>query len=291
MNETPLETRRFECLREDFASGRLTLFTGAGFSADARDLEGRPIPSTDELREELWGLCFPEETPDDSVLSDLFSHALTRCPRDLQALLNKRLTVDPQSLPSFYRTWHAMPWRRIYTLNVDDLEIAVARRFELPRPIRPISALGGTRGAEGRNAAHGLACIHLNGIVTDAPEGVTFSTGQYARRIGADDRWYGELGEDLDSLPFVFVGTRLDEPSLWQHLECHAARRRTGEAPRSLLVTRRLSRARASLLEQWGIDWLRATSEEFARRILEPLSTLENRQPRCETISEADHAP
>src|SRR5438270_459018 len=115
------------------------LFTGAGFSADARDCAGRSIPTGKELRDELWSLCFPDEEPDDSVLSDLFFHALSRCRDDLRVLLLDRLSVDPDSLPAYYRTWLALPWRRAYTLNIDDLERAIASRFELPRPVRTLS--------------------------------------------------------------------------------------------------------------------------------------------------------
>ena len=82
MGVVSLEPRRLGALHEDLASGRLMLFTGAGFPADARDRPGRSIPTGKELRDELWSLCFPDEEPDDSVLSDLFFHALSRCRDD-----------------------------------------------------------------------------------------------------------------------------------------------------------------------------------------------------------------
>jgi len=52
--------------------GDAILFTGAGFSCDAFDRTGKPLPDTTTMRRELWSLGFPDdEEPDDSTLSDL----------------------------------------------------------------------------------------------------------------------------------------------------------------------------------------------------------------------------
>lgn len=48
------------------------LFTGAGFTAGARDRAGRALPSSEELTRELWVLCFDDEPYDgESSLTDL----------------------------------------------------------------------------------------------------------------------------------------------------------------------------------------------------------------------------
>ena len=201
-------------------SGTATLFTGAGFSAEARDREGRCLPETPTMIRELWPLVF-RDAPDDSTLADLYDVALLRAPDRLREYLSTRLRVGDQPLPGWFARWFAAPWRRIYTLNVDDLEIAVARQADLPRRLRTISALA----PDPPPADGALDVVHLNGVAGDDPRQVTFSTMQYASRLCGRDREYEQLVADLRSGPFVFVGTTLDEAVLWQHVQASGVRR------------------------------------------------------------------
>jgi hypothetical protein len=242
--------------------GEAMLFTGAGFSAGARDLEGKPLPDSEQMIRELWPLVFDTEAPDDSSLPDLYDAALLRAPERLHDYVASRLRVGDHELPAHYAPWFAAPWRRIYTLNVDDLERAVARQFPLPRPLRSVSALAGDPRGDERE---GLDVVHLNGLAGEAARELTFSTMQYASRLCSRDREYERLVFDLERAPFVFVGTTLDEVVLWQHVELR--RRAAGDWPRrapSFLISPSLSRARQVLLESIGIQWIRATIEAIA---------------------------
>jgi hypothetical protein len=269
-----MDDRARAYLAEAMRSGRLTLFTGAGFSCDARALDGRPIPSGKELADELWQLCFPGEERDESALQDLFQHALATCPRQLDELLRRRLTTGDAPLPEHYQLWFSLPWRRVYTVNVDELEIAAAQRFPLPRRPQPISAL--TSAAEpGNDPTDGvLQVIHLNGMIRDAPEHVTFSTTQYATRLANREPWYRAVAEELLECPFLFVGTRLDEMPLWQHLEAEGSRRKRNgydDRPHSFAVTPQLERARRSLLATFRIEWVPMEARAFAEDVLAQL--------------------
>jgi hypothetical protein len=260
-------------LRRELGAGRMVLFTGAGFSACARDRGGRRrVPTGKPLADELWQLCFPGERRDSSTLQDLFQHPLATRRAALAALHDRRLRVSLTGLPPFYRTWFALPWRRVYTLNVDDLELAAARRFELPRRVRSLSALRpGVQDTMLRVDAGVLDVIHLNGAIDDGPEGITFSTVQYAEQLVTGSAFYSQLVRDFVRYPMLLVGTRLDESPLWQHFEragVHAGRRRT---PPGLLVTERVSRARQSLLASLDIRWLAIGVEAFATEVLAQL--------------------
>jgi hypothetical protein len=255
-------------VRRQLALGRTVLFMGAGFSASACDPEGRPLPLGDDLASELFRLCFPGEPRDGSQLQDLFHHAMRRHRDELEALLRERLAVAERSLPDWYAHWFAQPWLRGYTLNVDTIELGIARRFPTERPPIVISAL---RDSDPEIPSGALPIVHLNGILEDGCGGLTFATSQYGQRLATRDRWYAQLARDLIEHPFVFVGTRLDEAPLWQHLEGGELleRSRADDAPRSLLVAPELDRARRSLLEDVGIDWVCASAEEFARVCLD----------------------
>lgn len=246
-------------------SGDAMLFTGAGFSSDARDLDGRPLPDSAQMVRELWPLVFEGDELDESTLPDLYDVAMLRAPDRLRDYVSRRLKIGDTNLPSHFAAWFSARWRRIYTLNVDDLEVAVQRQFALPRTLRSVSAIAPDRAPPADGA---VDVVHLNGMAgADAGE-LTFSTMQYAARLCGRDREYERLVDDLGHAPFVFVGTTLDEVMLWQHLELH--RRKNGDAPPhapSFLISPSLSRARQVLLESRGIRWVAATMSEIASRI------------------------
>lgn len=246
-------------------SGEAVLFTGAGFSAEATDTEGRPLPDAKDMVGDLWQLLFEGEPADESSLSDLYDVALLRAPDRLAAYLATRLTIGDAPLPTTFARWFSAPWHRIYTLNVDALEQAVARQFDLPRPLVSVSALATQR----THAEAGLEVVHLNGIAGGDPRDVTFSTMQYASRLCTPDREYERLCHDLAERSFVFIGTTLDEVVLWKHLElerqANGNRRPTHH---SFLIAPSLTRARQTLLESHRIHWIRATAAESAERVL-----------------------
>lgn len=260
-------------LRSQASRGELILFTGAGFSLGAKNRFGQALPTSGELKHELWKLCYPGEPFDDlSSLGDLYGAALRANKRELSSLLQRRLTVDPDTLPDYYQTLFNFPWFRYYTLNVDDLESAVARKFGLER--QPISI-----SARDSDVAHlpgipfssrGLESVHLNGLIPAVPEGLTFSETQYAERIGNQEPWYSRCVVDITSRPVVFIGTLLNEALLWQHMELRKRRENLGRdlRPTSILITRDLPRPRRDILRDLRINWVQGTAEEFATEIL-----------------------
>src|SRR5215469_11731210 len=129
-------------LANQMSRGDVILFTGAGFSLSAKAVAGHPVPSVQRLRELLWPVAFPgEPLDDDSSLGDIFDCALGRARNQTRDILNANLRVEPSTLPGVYEEWFSMPWYRLYTLNIDDLDESVNRKFPLPRPIRSVSAL------------------------------------------------------------------------------------------------------------------------------------------------------
>ena len=241
------------------------LFTGAGFSAEARCRSGEQLPDSAQMARDLWAILFPGGEPDDSSLADLYDVALVRAPDRLRDYVANHLKIGDAPLPASFRAWFSAPWKRIYTLNVDDLEAAVARQFALARPLRTVSALA----KPPRQVPGALDVVHLNGIAGDVASQVTFSTMQYAARLARRDRSYEQLVDDLGSVPFVFVGTKLDETVLWQHVELERRNRhRPAHRPHSFLVTPSLSLARQILLESHHIHWVPGTAAELAERVL-----------------------
>lgn len=275
-----MDEDQLRLLKRVVTSGEAMLFTGAGFSSSALDRSGRAVPSTEEITREIWDLCFPEEPQDDSTLTDLFHHAARHAPDKLDRLLKDRLCVRPESLPDFYEPWLRLPWMRVWTLNVDDIEQAVAKRFGLPKRVRTVSALT-TRFSSQALRTDALPVIHLNGSIDDGIEHVTFSTTQYGERLARSDPWYAQFIDDLVSHPFVIVGTRLEEAPFWRNL--HASHGSDVdlhlEVCRAFIVSPRLTRARRELLQDLGIRWLPMSAEDFASEVLSEAAD-ESQRPR-----------
>jgi hypothetical protein len=254
--------------------GNLVLFTGAGFSLAARDHQGRPIPLGGTVTKELWAEAFPGEAYDNSSLQDVFEALQRSNPKKLASYLGERFSVDSGTLPAWYQTWFAMPWRKIYTLNVDDLEIAAAHRFDLPRQMSAINAIEGRPPAEPGHLMQQLETIHLNGIASDGSQGVTFSGEQFATRLGRQEPYYAFLAAEMLTHPFVFVGSPLEEPIFWQHLAMRSSRTPQSAnelRPKCYLLSPTLGRARTEKLRAWNVVHVPATAEEFAKLVLETM--------------------
>src|SRR5687768_5073989 len=91
------------------ASGDAALFTGAGFSAEARDRSGQGLPDTPQMIRDLWAMLFPEEPVDDSTLADLYDVALVRARDQLCEYLRSRLQIGDTPLPASFAAWFGAP--------------------------------------------------------------------------------------------------------------------------------------------------------------------------------------
>ena len=278
MSSDKLTSTYIPHLAGQFRQATPVLFTGAGFSVGAKSIAGIAIPSYDELRHQIWKISFPgEEYEEGSSLQDLFEDARLRHNARLKGVLKKLFTVETQDLPDFYRTIYSMPWSRCYTLNVDNLEVAASSAFELPTKMKPLSGTNRRTVERTQESYHFLEVFHLNGCLDDLTDHVTFSVLQYAERQATPDPSYLQLITDLMMRPFVFIGSSLDEPPLWQHLELRRNKGGRGQRelrPRSYLVTPSLPRARQALLGVFNTVWLQMTAEEFAGQVLSKLQTL-----------------
>jgi tetratricopeptide (TPR) repeat protein len=253
-------------LAGQISRGSAMLFTGAGFSMAARNRDGENLPSTRQLRDDLWEIAFPGTPVDErSSLGDTYAVAVRQHERAVGELLRLRLDADPRTLPGFYETWFAMPWTRVFTVNLDTLHEAVDAHFATPRRLEIVSGFDDASAP----TEVALQCVHLNGRLADFPE-TTFSFRQYGDRTAARDYWYHHLVRQMNGQAVVFVGTELDEPPLWQHLQLRGARgRRLRELrPGSYLVSPTLAAARAAMLAEFNIAWVQMDAETFAEEVL-----------------------
>jgi hypothetical protein len=256
-------------LRRSLEAGTAILFTGAGFSAAATNAAGVHLPVGSVLRERLWAVAFPGEPFDASAtLGDIYDVAIRSAGRATEALLRELYTVDPATLPEMYKDYFSVPWYRIYTLNIDDLIDAVQRRFDITHAIETVSAISGELPAPDK-----LTAVHVNGRLEDIPN-ITFSPLQYGQRTAGTDPLYPNLVRELATHCTVFLGTQLDEPTMWHHIALRGDRPAGRELrPKSFLVTPTMSPARAALLSQFNVRHVPLDSEQFWREYVAPVAS------------------
>ena len=267
IDQLQLEATYIPHLRTQFSRANVVLFTGAGFSLDAKNNDGANLPTVSKLTESLWNICYPDEEIDKGEeLQDVFDAAMQADCNATGSLLRRLLTVSVDNCPRYYTDILTMPWRQIYTLNVDDLAEKILQNHQSIRRTMSVSA---TTGSIPSVDPDSINVVHINGCLEDVPKNITFARSQYAyRRTG--DPFYNLLRQDLNARPVVFIGSSLQEGPLWQHLSMRGTKETGAKElrPRSYLVTPSLPRSRQALLSNYNIVWLPYTSEEFTQNIL-----------------------
>lgn len=246
--------------------GEAVLLTGAGFSRALTDGFGDPLPIGSELAESLWPIAFRDEPFDeDTALAMVYEESLRNSQTFLGEQLARHFTIDRDLLPPRYLDWYSLPWHRVYTLNIDDSDNAIAEL--LPDRLQIVSALSSTPGAvdPGR-----LTVVHVNGTLDEFPN-VTFSPWEFAERTARQDGWYQEFVTDISTRPVVVVGSVLDESPLWHYLKLRGNRVLGQELrPKSWLVTPRIDPGRRAMLQRLNFSHLPETEAEFFARVITP---------------------
>lgn len=262
-------------LRDRVKKGEIILFTGAGFSAGLPTSIGGHVPTTSELCQIFWRTAYRGEAYDGSTLPDLFETLQRQQKRELQRVLNEQFTANSQGIPDWYNLYVQIPWHKVYTLNIDTFWNAASVRFKSQRRITPVSALTSTPAAAEVNFAQVLPVVHLNGIAADGPDAVTFTARQYATRTANPDDWLLQFTAEQLAKSVIFIGTTLEEPSIWHYLDVRGQRGGRGiseHRPRSYLVSPSLPRAKRTALAMQNIEWIPMTAQQFSEIVLEAIS-------------------
>jgi hypothetical protein len=246
--------------------GEAILLTGAGFSHEMLDQYGDQLPVGKQLAQSIWPIAFGEEDYDDTALSDVYQSALGKSPKLLREQLERLFTVDRDQLPARYTSWLSLPWHRVYTLNIDDGDEAVAENGIEPR-LQILSALN-SRPGDVRSDS--LPVIHVNGRLQDFPN-LTFSPWDFADRTAGLDPWYQEFATDIATRPVVVIGSIVDEPPLWHFMRLRELRGGVKEQrPRSWLITPRIDLGRKNMLHELNFKHLAQTEAEFYETTIAP---------------------
>lgn len=160
---------------------------------------------------------------------------------------------------NWFKQLSGMPWRRIWTLNIDDA-FENAYRDSVRQPFLKLRSINWT---DDYAESGDVELVHLHGtIATTDPSPLVFSFTEYHGSAAARPVWHQVFRGVTSTEPLVILGARvLDDPDVEALI---LASRPRNIAP-SVIVDPFINDGNAWELEQAGFVIVRATAEDFIR--------------------------
>lgn len=248
-------------------SGKTILFTGAGFSLGAKNGAGQDLPTGFGLKKllltELLGYKESDEEYNELIedkLSDIcaFSEQEASQAKVQDFIIEQFSDCEPKE---FHKTIANFgKWKRIYTVNIDDvLENSIDRSMLAVQDVeRPITY----------TKAKQVEYIKLHGSVRNRSSRLVFSNQQYVdSMLKSTDYRFNTFSQDMQMENFVVVGTEMDEINLDYYLNLFSSGAWKTTHGQLFFINpkpRRIFRSKIEALGAYIIEW---TTEEFARHL------------------------
>lgn len=189
------------------------LFLGAGFSLGATNEYGA-IPLGDGLKQEIIDK-FIRGNVDEEVIREIEQYELQdvcefiddslKQYTDLRSFLVKRLgNVKPAS---FHYNLTTYPWKKIYTVNIDNLVEVIYRKSQNKLLVQ--------NQLKQKTESNSLEYMKLHGCVNGSIDELVFSRKEYNNLIsGRMNFKLNDLGHDIQRETFIFIGASMDEADI-----------------------------------------------------------------------------
>lgn len=197
-----LPGEKLAALKASVRAGEYNLFVGAGISLDASNAKG-PLPSGGTLKDVLCKLTGARSS---SSLQRVFG-GLT--PQQVKEHVTDRFArCEPGPTAAMFPSF---VWRRVFTLNIDDVLEAAYRR---PGNLQNFKPYHFKDAFEEMRTLEAVPIIHLHGWAEQPDKGYVFARSEYARVMAEANAWMTVLADLMPVEPFIIGGTALDEIDL-----------------------------------------------------------------------------
>jgi len=267
--------------------GKLILFLGAGASFDSTSSDGKPLPLGNDLARMIAtkaGYKYNNE-PLKKVISPARKKLGVEFDKFIESLfVNCKPSVAYEKIAKY-------TWPRIYTTNIDDaLDLAVKKHSNQTATIKTLKS----RIDDQDPLYSKLNIIKLNGSADRLNEGIIFSTEEYAQGTATELLWYRELASDFHRFSFLFIGTMLDEPILYHHIERYKFESKELNQ-KSFIITPSASEIEKDDFENYNLFHISGTIDDFAKWLestypipRRPIEVAISRNPALALISTAN---
>jgi len=244
-------------------AGELILFLGAGASYGCHSRHGDLVPMSGDFAKKLAiAAGFPYEG---ETLDIVYEAARVQLGKRLDSFLEENFKhVQPSTE---YERLASYPWKRIYTLNIDDgLDKALSRNSK-----QNVNKLIATDSFVERNVFfETIEYIKLNGSIDRLQDGIVFSPSEYAQATASHLPWYSQCASDFVRSPILFIGTQLNEPLLKYHLERYQSLN-AETAGISYLVCPTATPIQIATLKRFKIEFIPGSLKDFTNWLVEKI--------------------
>lgn len=243
------------------ASGEAILFLGAGASMASKRADGGALPNGRQLKETI-SEKMSLSIDDDDTLADVVAVAGKRYDELVSILNNYFKGCSPSEE---YKILRDYPWKRIYTLNIDD-------SFEntgnsTPSYAQKLILTHRNDYLPSTESLENVFYVKLNGDINKPDNGFIFTSEDYGEESANTSNWYDEVGRDFARKTFIFIGTQLDEPT-FQHMVQRYKNRISGPYNKSYLIVPKISDAKKGRFESENIKIIENNLTDFVSKLV-----------------------
>lgn len=189
------------------------LFLGAGFSVGSKNCDG-DLPKGDGLRKDIFEV-FVDDTFSENEREEINGYTLQELCQFIYDSLNKKNELQQYIISRFRHAtpekFHLLlndyPWKRIYTVNVDDL---VENIYDSNGKKLVVQ----NRSKEKKCESTSAELFKLHGCVNALEEGMVFSRSEYTNLISKRNFKLDSLTTDIVNQNIIFVGASMDESDI-----------------------------------------------------------------------------
>ncbi|WP_203816106.1 P-loop NTPase [Paractinoplanes ferrugineus] len=255
----------WESLMRAMVEGRYQLLLGAGASADANGPMGSPMTGWTLAAEMARDFGIPGDP--EGKLQQVFSLARQRgnatTGENLTDYLRNRYWNC--SAPAWYRDIVSIPWKYIWTLNIDDVVEHAYRTSFKDDAVQRLVSVNWTD-AHRVPSAEQVTLVHLHGVAaSSAPDNYIFDISSYLLAATERHRWHNIFADRYADTPTIILGARLSgEIDLETILE---KGRLSADGPPSIIVLRTISEFDEARFRGWNLIPVQAGASEFMKEV------------------------
>lgn len=235
---------------------RVSLFLGSGVSLDSESATGK-MKSAGKLRKDLVSL---NQLPETASLQQAYS---MMTPDEIHSEITEHYTCSVAG-PTVTRLAN-QPWRRVYTLNVDNcFEFAFRKLIEqLEFDAESLESFNFCDSYSELLSDKRCSVVHLHGAVERPDDGYVFSRDEYAQSIQRPNSWMLTLSQLIRTDTFIIAGTSLDEIDVSYYLQQRNQNTSRGDVPASILIEPYPNRLTEKLCEDHEFVLFEGTPSQF----------------------------
>lgn len=259
-----MSDEQWDSVMRAITESKYQLLLGAGASLDSEGPLGR-LPGGWDLAQEM-ATAFSLPGDPRGNLRQVFSMARSRVTADGQTVLTYMTDRFANcTAPSWYADLVSIPWRYIWSLNIDDsVENAYNTQFtdHTAKELISVSWTDSHRVPKGNQ----VVLVHLHGVAwAKKTDDLVFDISSYLYAVTQRHRWHNIFADSYLETPTIILGASLnDEIDLENVLE--KGRVQGGSEP-SIIVMPTIDDFDKERFRGWGLIPVEATAEEFLAKV------------------------